>query len=318
MGMAELPVTAGLGKADSKATAMRAGEKYVPWVLLAPTLLIMTIVGIFPLLHSLYISFTSMRPTEIDKPQGWVGLDNYLHAFTDPQFGHSLLLTGVFTLLSVAIALVFAVLLAVLFNQRLPGFLAMRTIVLIPMLITPIAVGITWRIMMMPDLGVLNFLLSLLGIDAQPWANSRTSALAAMLMVDVWQWTPFMFIVIFAGLRALPRSPFEAAAIDGAGPLRTFFSVTLPMLKPVIVVAALLRIIDAMRTYDTVYIITRGGPDFSTDLVSVYLQRVNFKFFDLGYGAALSWLTLIAILAIVLIFVKLTGFMKTLADKEAR
>src|SRR5882724_10897156 len=124
MGIAEIPVTASLGKADSKASAMRAGEKYVPWVLLTPAMLIMTIVGIFPLLHSLYISFTSMRPTEIDKPQGFVGLDNYIHAFADPQFGHSLLLTGLFTLLSVAIALVFAVLLAVLFNLRLPGFLA--------------------------------------------------------------------------------------------------------------------------------------------------------------------------------------------------
>ncbi len=305
-------------KPSGAASAQRAGEKYVPWILLAPTMLIMTLVGFFPLVHSLYISMTSMRPTEIDKPQGFVGLANYVHAFTDPQFGHSLLLTGLFTLLSVTASLIFAVLLAALFNLRLPGFLAMRTIVLVPMLITPIAVGITWRIMMMPDLGVMNFLFSLLGIPPQPWANSSTSALAAMILVDVWQWTPFMFIVIFAGLRALPKSPFEAAAIDGAGPLRTFFSVTLPMLKPVIVVAALLRVIDAMRTYDTVYIITRGGPDFSTDLVSVYLQRVNFKFFDLGYGAALSWLTLIAILAIVLIFVRLTGFMRVLADKETR
>lgn len=311
-------VTATMGKRGGRARAERAGEKYVPWILLAPTLLIMTLVGFFPLVHSLYISMTSLRPTEGDKPQGFNGLENYIQAFADPQFGHSLLVTGLFTFLSVALSLVSAILLSLLFNLRLPGFLAMRTIVLIPMLITPIAVGITWRIMMMPDLGVLNFLLGLAGMPPQPWASSQGGALAAMILVDVWQWTPFMFIVIFAGLRALPRSPFEAAAIDGAGPVRTFFSVTLPMLKPVIVVAALLRIVDAMRTYDTVYIITRGGPDFATDLVSVYLQRVNFKFFDLGYGAALSWLTLIVILAVVLIFVQLTGFMKLLAAKESR
>jgi multiple sugar transport system permease protein len=311
-------VASGEIKGTGAATARRAGEKYVPWMLLAPTMIIMTLVGFFPLVHSLYISMTSYRPTEIDKPQGFVGLDNYVRAFSDPLFGHSLLLTGLFTGLSVGLSLVLAVLLAALFNLRLPGFVAMRTIVLIPMLITPIAVGITWRIMMMPDLGVLNFLLAMLGIPPQPWANSATSALMAMVLVDVWQWTPFMFIIIFAGLRALPRSPFEAAAIDGAGPIRTFFSVTLPMLRPVIVVAVLLRVIDAIRTYDTVYIITRGGPDFASDLVSVYLQRANFKFFDLGYGAAISWLTLIAILAIVLIFVRLTGFMKLLADKEGR
>jgi len=311
-------VASGEIKGTGAATARRAGEKYVPWMLLAPTMIIMTLVGFFPLVHSLYISMTSYRPTEIDKPQGFVGLENYVRAFSDPLFGHSLLLTGLFTGLSVGLSLVLAVLLAALFNLRLPGFVAMRTIVLVPMLITPIAVGITWRIMMMPDLGVLNFLLAKLGIPPQPWANSATSALMAMVLVDVWQWTPFMFIIIFAGLRALPRSPFEAAAIDGAGPIRTFYSVTLPMLRPVIVVAVLLRVIDAIRTYDTVYIITRGGPDFASDLVSVYLQRANFKFFDLGYGAAISWLTLIAILAIVLIFVRLTGFMKLLAVKEGR
>jgi multiple sugar transport system permease protein len=172
--------------------------------------------------------------------------------------------------------------------------------------------------MMMPDLGVLNFLLSLIGVPPQAWANERATALVSMVLVDVWQWTPFMFIIIFAGLRALPRSPFEAAQIDGAGPVRTFFEVTLPMLKPVIVIAALLRIIDAMRTYDTVYIMTRGGPDFATDVMSVYLARVNFKFFDLGYGAALSWLTLIILLAVVLIFVNVTGFMRLIAAKEGR
>ncbi len=127
-----------------------------------------------------------------------------------------------------------------------------------------------------------------------------------------------MFLIVFAGISSLPKSPFEAAAIDGASPLRAFFSITLPMLKPVIVIATLLRIVDAFRTYDTVYIITRGGPDFATDLVSVYLQRVNFRFFDLGYGSALSWLTLIIVLLVVLIFVRLTGFMKLVADKENR
>jgi multiple sugar transport system permease protein len=300
------------------ATARRAGEKYVPWILLAPTLLIMTLVGFFPLVHSLYMSLTSYRPTEPNKPQGFNGFENYLQAFADAQFGHSLMLTAVFTIASVLLSLTLAVLLAVLFNLNLRGFLALRTVVLVPMLITPIAVGITWRIMMMPDLGVLNFLLSLLGIPPQTWANGKDEALAAMILVDVWQWTPFMFIIVFAGLRALPKSPFEAAAIDGAGPLRTFFSVTLPMLKSVIVVAVLLRVIDAMRTYDTVYIVTRGGPDLATDLISVYLQRVNFKFFDLGYGAALSWLTLLVLLAVVLIFVQLTGFMKLVALRESR
>ncbi len=296
----------------------RAGERYTGITLLAPTLIIMTVVGIFPLVHSLYTSLTGYRPTQPDREQGFVGLSNYISAFTDGQFINSILLTALFTLLSVAISLLFAILLSLLFNKRLPGFTILRAIVLIPMLITPIAVGITWRIMMMPDLGVLNYLLGLVGIPPQLWASSRSSALVSVLLEDIWQWTPFMFIIIFAGLSALPRSPFEAAEIDGASPAQAFFLVTLPMLKPVIVIASLLRLIDAMRTFDTVYIITRGGPDFATDLISVNLQRVNFRFFNLGYGAATSWLTLLAILAAVLVFVHFTGFMKQVAEKENR
>jgi multiple sugar transport system permease protein len=304
--------------ATSSDQAQRAGERWTPWLLLAPVMLIMTAVGIYPLLHSFYTSLTGYRPADPDRFQGFVGMANYASALGDDLFWNSLLLTLVFTTASVTISLVLSVLLAVLFNQPRAGFVLMRTILLVPMLITPIAVGITWRIMMMPDLGVLNYLFRLVGLPPLTWVSSKATAMASIVLVDVWQWTPFMFIIIFAGLRALPKSPFEAAAIDGAGPFTTFFGVTLPMLKPVIVIAVLLRIIDAMRTYDTVYILTRGGPDFATDLVSIYLQRVNFRFFDLGYGAAMSWLVLLVILAIVIIFAQLSGFIKLLEAKEAR
>lgn len=298
--------------------AQRAGEKWAPWLLLAPTLIIMNLVGVYPLLHSLYISFTGLRPTNPNQHQGWVGFDNYIRALTDDQFWHAIAMTGVFTAASVSISLVLAISMALLFNRKLPGFVLMRSMILIPMLITPIAVGLTWRIMMMPELGVLNYLLSLVGVEPLIWASSRQTAMITMILVDVWQWTPFMFIIIFAGLKSLPRSPFESAAIDGAGPIMTFWQITLPMLKPVIVISTLLRMLDAIRTYDTVYIVTRGGPDFATDLISVYLQRVNFRFFDLGYGAAASWLILIIVLIVVLIFVNLTGFLKTVNEKETR
>ena len=298
--------------------AQRTGEKWVPWILLAPTLIIMNLVGVYPLLHSLYVSFTGLRPTNPNRHQGWVGFDNYARALTDDQFWHSIAMTAVFTASSVAISLVLAIAIALLFNRRLPGFVLMRSMILIPMLITPIAVGLIWRIMMMPELGVLNYLLGLVGIETLLWASSRSTAMLSMILVDVWQWTPFMFVIIFAGLKSLPRSPFESAAIDGAGPIMVLWQVTLPMLKPVILIATLLRLLDAIRTFDTVHIITRGGPDFATDLISVYLQRVNFRFFDLGYGAAASWLILIFVLIVVLIFVNLTGFMKTVNEKETR
>lgn len=297
--------------------ARRAGEGRTASLLLAPTLIIMTVVGLYPLVYSLWISLTNYNPT-YGNDSRFVGFANYARAFADPQFWNAIWLTLAFTAVSVVVSLTLGILLSVLFNLRHPGFFVLRTIILVPMLITPIAVGITWRVMMMPDLGVLNYLLGSIGIPPQLWASSPSTALLSVILVDVWQWTPFMFLIIFAGISSLPKSPFEAAQIDGASPLRTFLSITLPMLKPVIVIATLLRIVDAFRTYDTVYVITRGGPDFSTDLVSVYLQRVNFRFFDLGYGSALSWLTLIIVLIVVLIFVRLTGFMKLVADKESR
>ncbi|KRW95193.1 carbohydrate ABC transporter permease [Paracoccus sp. MKU1] len=308
-----------MARSDTKTAdkAQRPGEGRIAMLLLAPTMIVMTVVGLYPLLHSLYISLTNYNPT-FGGGSSLVWFENYARAFSDPQFWNAVGLTLIFTAISVTASLVLAVALSVLFNQRHPGFVVLRTIILVPMLITPIAVGITWRVMMMPDLGVLNYLLGLIGIPPQLWASNASTALLSVILVDIWQWTPFMFLIVFAGISSLPKSPFEAAAIDGASPMRAFFSITLPMLKPVIVIATLLRIVDAFRTYDTVYIITRGGPDFSTDLVSVYLQRVNFRFFDLGYGSALSWLTLVIVLLVVLIFVRLTGFMKLVADKENR
>lgn len=297
--------------------AQRAGERRTGWLLLTPAFLLMNAVGFFPMVYSLYISLTDYNPTHGGGSR-FVWLSNYANAVVDIQFWHSIGLTLVFVTFSVGTSLVLAVLLSLLFNLRYPGFVLLRTIILIPMLITPIAVGIVWRIMMMPDLGVLNYLLSLVGLDPLLWTSSSTTALLSVVLVDIWQWTPFMFLIVFAGISSLPRSPFEAAAIDGAGPIRVFFSITLPLLKPVIVIATLLRIVDAFRTYDTTFIMTRGGPDFATDLVSVYLQRINFRFFDLGYGAALSWITLVIVTIIILIFTKLSGFTRLISEKEDR
>jgi multiple sugar transport system permease protein len=293
----------------------RKRRDWTPTVLLAPAVIYMTVVGFYPLAYSIYISLTDYNPAQ-GQLGAFIGWDNYTNAISDAQLWHSLILMGLFTFISVSLSLFLAILLALLFNKQLPGFLLLRTIVLIPMLVTPIAVGIIWRIMMNPGHGLLNFLLGFLGIDPQPWFGSRSAAFASVLLVDVWEWTPFLFIIILAGLRGLPASPFEAAAIDGASSLRIFFNITLPMLRPVIIIAALLRIIDAARTYDTVFIITRGGPDFATDLASIYLQRVNFQFFNLGYGSALSWIMLLAILIVVLFFVRWSGFLGIVSEKE--
>ncbi len=293
-------------------------ESWGPWLMLAPTFIVLTAVGIYPLGYSLWISFNDYHPSNPSFPQGFIWFENYLTAFLDGQARHALGLTAIFTVSSVGASLVIGFALALLFNQRLPGLAIARTLILIPMLVTPIAVGITWRIMFNPDLGVINYLLGLIGIPSQGWLASMNQSLLSVIVVDVWQWTPFMFLILFAGVRSLPRSPFESAAIDGASRAKIFFLVTLPMMRPVILLAVLLRAVDSVRTFDQIFMMTRGGPNQTTDLVSLYLQRVNFKFFDIGYGAALSWLFLILLMAAVIAFIRYSGFLRSAAEKEAR
>ena len=293
-------------------------ENWAPWLMLAPTFFVLIAVGIYPLGYSLWISLHDYHPSNPSFPQGFIWFDNYVKAFLDEQARHALGLTAIFTVSSVAASLVIGLGLALLFNHHLPGLAIARTLILIPMLVTPIAVGITWRIMFNPDLGVINYLLGSIGIPAQGWLASMNQSLLSVIIVDVWQWTPFMFLILFAGVRSLPRSPFESAAIDGASRLQAFFLVTLPMLRPVIVLAVLLRAVDSVRTFDQIFMMTRGGPNLTTDLVSLYLQRVNFKFFDIGYGAALSWLFLILLMIAVIAFIRYSGFLRNAAEREAQ
>ncbi len=286
-------------------------ERWVPWVLLAPCFMVILVVGLFPLLYSLWISFFDYHPTNPTAPSGFVFLDNYSAAVADPMAQAALLRTVLYTIASVGGSLVVGIGLALLLNQQLRGLSLARTLLLIPMMITPIAVGITWRIMYNPELGVINYLLGRAGIPPLQWLSAIDQALVSIVVMDVWQWTPFMFLILFAGLRSLPKSPFEAALIDGATSWQMFRRVTLPMLRQVILLAVLLRGVDAVRTFDQIFMTTRGGPAQATDLLSIFLYRINFKFFNIGYGAALSWLVLLLLLAAVMLFIRVTGFQRS-------
>ncbi len=288
----------------------------IPWLLLTPALVLLTLVGFWPLLYSLWISFQGYAPTNPDRYQGFVGLDNYTTALTSAQLWSSTAKTIIFTVISTLISAGFGLGLAFLFRMELPGFKLLRVILLIPMLVTPIAVGIMWRVMFLPQGGILNYLLNSVGLPSLQWTGTPEGALASLILMDVWQWTPFMFLILYASLQALPRSPFEAAQIDGATQLQIFFHIYLPLLKPMLLLAVLLRGIDASRTYDQIYIATRGGPNFATDTLPIYLQRVTFRFFEIGYGAAVSWIFLFMLLAAVIVFIRYTGFLRDMLNRE--
>lgn len=169
---------------------------------------------------------------------------------------------------------------------------------------TPVVVGIIWRLMYNPDLGMLNYFLTLFGFSPVNWTGMPGTALPSVMMADIWEWTPFMALIMLAGLHALPRGPFEAASVDGASWWQTLRYVTLPLLSPAMLVALLIRLMDSFKTFDLIFVLTQGGPGMSTEILNYYTYRYGFKFFHMGYASALSWLLVVVVTIISLILIR--------------
>jgi len=199
----------------------------------------------------------------------------------------------VFTFGGVVLQVLLGVALAFFFNQRLRGATIVRGILILPMLLTPVVVGLMWRALLNPDWGMLNWLLAKVGVNSVQWLSNPGTALRTLILVDTWQWTPFVFIVVFARLQALPTDVFEAGEVDGAGWWQRTRYITLPLLMPAIVFAAIFRSIDAFRTFDLVYGLTNGGPVRSTTTLSFQAFQNGFEFQHYGYASAISYVMVI-------------------------
>lgn len=263
------------------------------WSLVAPCLLFLLLVGLYPTIYVFALSLSEFQP---GSPLQWVGLNNFIRAFQSPRFWHGLYVTGWFAILSVGAQLVFGFVMAVSLqavNARVRKL--MTTLFLIPFMITPAVVAVLWRLVYHPTFGPLNFTLSLFGIKGPEWVASGW-ALPALVVADVWQWTPFMTILLLAGLQSLSREIYEAAYVDGATGWQAFKDMTLPLMKPFIFLAIFLRFIDAFKMFDLVFIVTRGGPGDLTESIAYFTYVMGFKYFDLGLAAALSVLQLVIII----------------------
>jgi len=274
----------------------------LPYLLLAPSVLIALGVLIYPLWDGLRATTLFYR---YGKPLRAVGLDNYIRLWSDPEFLNSLWVTVSFVTLAVIVEAVIGLALALFCVREFRGMRLLRTILIIPMVITPVVVAIVFRLIYASDAGMLTAFSEALGgqpvqILGQPWP-----AFLGLVALDVWEWTPLMFLILLAGLQSLPVEPFEAARVDGAGPWRTFVDHTLPMLRPVIAVAIVLRTIDAFGTFDQVFVLTGGGPGQSTLLLSIFGYNTAFKFQQTGYAAALFVTMGIIVLALALAAVRL-------------
>lgn len=294
----------------SRRPALLLDRGVAPLLILPATILVVVfLVG--PFYHMIYTAMTDLSFADPDRSGNFIGLDNFRRLMRDdPLFWKSFLLSFKFVVLAVSIEFLLGSAIALLIFHFVRRQRVLTTLLLIPMMIAPVAVGLMFRLLLQGDFGMLTYYLRKIGLLARNEAvlSQPDLVFATIVAIDVWQWTPFVTLVMLAGLMSLPRTPIEAAMMDGAGRTRIFLDVMLPLLKPVIALVVLLRGIDAFKEFDKVFIMTGGGPGTLTELVSIYAYRVNFRNWDLGYGAAVAFMVYLVVLILCSIFYKATNW----------
>ncbi len=268
--------------------SLRQRERRQAWVLLAPMLLVMLLLTAWPLMRTIWLSFTDAALIGSGDAPGWIGVENYLYALSDPDLRLSLWRTLYFTLVSVAFEGVIGVLVALLLNQRFTGRNVLRVLVILPWALPTIVNAMMWRLNFNPDYGSVNALLTQLGIldGYRSWLGSPDSALNAVMFADVWKNYPLVTLLVLAALQSIPDDLFEAARLDGASAWRRFRAITFPAIVGALSVALVLRTIDAFKIFDIIYVMTRGGPVDSTKTLSFYVYQESFSYLRAGSGAA--------------------------------
>ena len=264
----------------------------IGWLLLFPTLLILLVMGVVPFLYVLVLGFFDWNVFAADPTLRFAGVENYRRLVFDGPFLASIWLTLKFAFFVVVSELILGYFLAQLLMRDFPGKGLFRTIHTLPLVVAPIAVGATWRLLTVPGLGPIPYYLDRwFGIDYRLGSFPDQAFLTTVIM-DIWHWTPLVTLTMLAGLAALPKEPLEQAQIDGANRFQVFWHVTLPLMKPVILTTVFIRLMDALRTVDEVWMLTGGGPAAATRYIGLYIWRIVFPKTDYGYGAAMSLLTL--------------------------
>ena len=277
------------------AASLRDGRgRYLLFV--APALAVMAAVIIFPWLFTLFMSVHDWRIGQAQ--HSFVGIDNYMKLLSDDRFLGAVVRTLVYTFLAVVLPVILGVLSAMVFHRQFPLRGLLRGIFILPMMATPVAVGLVWTMMFHPQLGVLNYLLSLIGLPPSLWVFDQATVIPSLVLVEVWQWTPLVMLIVLGGLAALPTEPYESALIDGASEWQMFRSITFPLVLPFIIVAAIIRTIDAVKAFDTIFVITLGGPGTASETINLYLYTQAFAFYDIGYASAMVVVFFVVILAL--------------------
>ena len=271
-------------------------NRLTPYMFLAPAAAVLAVALMYPIGYMIYASFLDWNPSQRIGEAEWVGLRNYSNLLNDPNFLESFGVTLKFASIVVTLEMLIGVGLALLLDRNIRGMSVLRTVFILPMMIAPIVVGLIWRYMYQPSVGILNRTLKGWGFEPIPWLSDPSWSLASVIIADVWQWTPFIFILSLAALQSLPKSALEAAEIDGATPFQQIVHIKLPLMMPVLIVAGLLRLIDAFKVLEVILVLTNGGPGLSTEILSLRISRTTSEFRELGVAAAMSNYLLIMLL----------------------
>jgi multiple sugar transport system permease protein len=287
-----------------------------PYVFMAPAAIIMGLALLYPLAYMIYGSFRAWDPSQNISETEFVGLKNYITLLFDPAFRESLSVTLTFAFAVVTAELAIGVGLALLLDRNIRGMSVLRTLFILPMMIAPVVVGLMWRYMYHPTVGTINKTLKSMGFESVDWLGQH--ALLSVIIADIWQWTPFIFILSLAALQSLPRSALEAAKIDGATGWQQIRYIKLPLMMPVLIVTGLLRLIDAFKVLEVILVMTEGGPGLSTEIIALRISRTATEFRELGVAAAMSNYLLLLLLILTLGMFAITRLQEARAARQAR
>ena len=278
-------------------------ERWVILLLLGPSILYLLAMSVYPTVYSLWLSvhnYTIYRPDMVS----FAGLDNFTELLDKEVFAQSFWVTILFSLFSVTLEFGLGLAVAVLLDRKMAGIGLLRTLLIVPVLISPVGMGLTFRYILAPTYGLLTYLLQSAGIPTADWMASTTWALPAVILVDVWQWTPFVTLILLSGMQSVSVEVVEAAELDGLTEWQKLWHIVLLLIRPVAMVVLLIRLIDSIRVFDMIFVLTRGGPGTSTEVLSIYSYVTGFTEGDMGSAAALAWVTVAFVNILVFFFLR--------------
>jgi len=291
-------------------------DRVLATMFLSPTMLLLLFITIFPLIWSLYLSFTKYSViSDANSGPLWIGFKNYGNILTDENLWSRFRVTASFVVPTVVIEMLFGFGIALLLNRHFKGRGLISTLILIPMMLTPVVVGLFWRFMLQGDIGVVNyFIRDVFGFKAVLWLTDQNTAVWSLVLVDVWQWTPFIVLISLAGLSAVPSYLYEAADVDRASGWFKFRNITLPIVSPLLLIALLFRLMDTYKLFDLAWVLTGGGPGEATKVLPLFLYKLAFGDFNTGKSSAIGYVMLVVVIALANILIRVLNQLKSGAN----